>query len=509
MNGRLRARRVAHNVGWNFSAQLWLLVLAVVATPYLVGRLGVEAYGLYALVFALIGWFAVLDLGLGVATVKYVSEEHARGDARAVQRIVGTALTLYLSAGVLGAAVLALSASVLAREVLRVRPSTVDLAVDALQLAALGFLVLMPLAAFTALPTALQRLDLVNRRSIGFGSLSLLGTVGVLAAGYGLLEAIGVALAVNGLAAVSFARLSHRLLPQVSLRPSLHGPTARRLLGFGSLKFLGQMSTQAVYHLDKLLVGALLGVAAVAFYAIPVLVAQRLVALVAGVATAFLPAASDLHARSDAARFDELYVRASKLVALLVFPSAALLALYAEPILQLWVGEEFARRSVWPLRLLAAGYAINALTTMPALAADSIGRPRVTAAFSVGSAALNVALSLALIPPFGLVGASFAILLTSLALLPPFLLYVHRRVLHLGVRDLIRRSLVRPALATALAALPTVALVPLAATLPLLALCGLASGLAYVAATVLVGVYDVTDRDVIRASLARVVPGAP
>lgn len=509
MNGRLRARLVVRNVGWNLVAQLWLLALAIVAAPYVIEGLGVEAYGLYTLVFALIGWFAVLDLGLGVATVKYISEERGRGDDEAVQRVVGTSVTLYVAAGALGAAALAVSAPVVARHVLRLDGATADLGTDALQLAALGFLVAMPMAAFTALPVALQRLDLVNRRSILFGSASVVGTVGVLAAGFGLLAAIGLAVVVNGVAAVAFWRLSGSLLPEISLRPSFHRPTARRLIGFGTLKFLAQASTQAVYHLDKLIVGALLGLAAAAFYAIPVLVAQRLVALVANVATAFLPAASDLHGRGDAARFEQLYLRSSKLVALLVFPSAALLALYAEPILHLWLGEEFARNSAWPLRLLAVGYAVNALTTMPALAADSIGRPRVPAAFSVASAALNVVLSLALIPPFGLVGASAAILLTSVVLLPPFLLYVHRRVLHLGVWNLVARSLARPALAAALAGLPAAALVGVAETVPLLAACALASVVTYLAATVLLGVYDRTDRDVIRSSLARVQPEAP
>jgi len=504
MTGRLQARRIAHNVGWNLVAQLWLLGLAVVTTPYVVRELGVEAYGLYAVAFALVGWFAVLDLGLGVATVKYIAEEHGRGSTEAVQRIVGTAVTLYLAVGLLGASMLGVAASVVSKRVLNLSGSSADVAVDALQLAALGFLVTTPVAAFTAVPTALQRLDLVNRRAIVFGSGSLLGTVAVLAAGYGVVEVIGAAMVVNAVAAVSFARVSRRLLPRVSLRPRFHRATARRLVGFGTLKFVGQASTQAVYHVDKLIVGALLGIAAVAFYAIPVLVAQRLVSLVASVATAFLPAASDLHGRADTVRFQELYLRASKLVALLVFPSAALLALFAEPVLRLWVGEEFARQSAWPLRLLVAGYALNALTTLPALAADSVGRPRVTAAFSVGSAAGSVALSFALIPPFGLVGASSAILVTSVILLPPFLFYVHRRILGLGVRALVRQSLLRPALATALASLPAAALVSLADSLPLLAVSGLAAVAAYAGSTLLVGVYDETDRDVVRASLSRI-----
>lgn len=509
MSARLRARRIAHNVGWNFAAQTWLLALAVVTTPFIVDRLGVEAFGLYAIVLALTGWFAVLDLGLGVATVKYLSEENGRGDFEAVRRIVGTAVTLYIAVGLLGAAVLGLSASIIARRILDLGAPTVDLATSALQLTAVGFLLTTALAALTAVPAALQRLDLVNGRSIVFGSASLLGAVPVLAAGYGLLEVIAVTLVVNAIAAVSFARLSRRLLRGVSLRPRFHRATARRLLGFGALKFVGHVSTQAVYHLDKLIVGALLGVAAVAFYAIPVLVAQRLVSLVSNVATAFFPAASDLHGRADARRLQELYIRANKLVALLVFPSAALLALYADPLLRLWVGEEFAREGAWPLRLLAAGYALNALTTMPALLADSVGRPRVTAAFSIASGVLNLALSFALIPPFGLVGASCAILLTSAVLLPPFLVYVHRRLLRLGVVDLIRRSLLRPALATALAALPSAALLPAADSLLLLAACGMAGLACYVVLTVVVGVYDATDRDVVRASLSRVAPGSP
>ena len=44
----------------------------------------------------------------------------------------------------------------------------------------------------------------------------------------------------------------------------------------------------------------------------------------------------------------------------------------------------------------------------------------------LGSAALNVGLSLALIPAFGIVGAAFAILVNSLVLVPVFILYVRR-----------------------------------------------------------------------------------
>jgi O-antigen/teichoic acid export membrane protein len=490
------ARRLAHNVGWNVLAQAWLLALAVVSTPYLVDRLGVEEYGLYTLALALLAWIAVLDLGLGAATVKLVSEERGRGESGAVRRIVGTSVALHLALGGAGAAGLALLAPVVARLV-----GLGDGGVTTLRLAALAALGVVLLAACTAVPTALQRLDLVNRRTIAFGSVTVLATVAAVAAGGGVNAALLVLIAANAVALASFARLSRRLLPDVPLRARLDRRAARGLLGFGALKAVGQASTQAVYHLDKLIVGALLGVAALTYYAIPVLVAQRLLALVGSVATVFFPAASELYGRADAKRLEELYIRASKLVAIVVLPSAMLLAVFAEPLLRLWVGEDFASESTWPLRLLLAGYALNALTAMPALACDAVGRPRINAGWGIATGVVNVALSFALIPPFGLVGAAGAILLTSALLLPPFLLHVHRHVLGTSVVDLVRRALLRPAVATALALVPAIALAQLADSLALLLASGLTAAAVTLGATFLVRVYDQTDRDVLRATL--------
>ncbi len=63
---------------------------------------------------------------------------------------------------------------------------------------------------------------------------------------------------------------------------------------FGLVKFANQLSVQTVLHVDKLLVAALVSVAAVTFYVVPVLIAQRLTTLVGTVSVAFLPAATQL-----------------------------------------------------------------------------------------------------------------------------------------------------------------------------------------------------------------------
>jgi O-antigen/teichoic acid export membrane protein len=177
-----------------------------------------------------------------------------------------------------------------------------------------------------------------------------------------------------------------------------------------------------------------------------------------------------------------------KLVVLVVLPVASFLVVFAEPLLDVWIGAELADQSAWPLRLLAAGFAVSAFGTIPAVACDAVGRPGVPTAFSVVGAVFNVSLSLALIPFFGIVGAAAVNLVHSLVGLPLFLLFVHRRVLRIPLRDLLRRTLARPLLAAALAWLPMVALLPLAETLAGLVLAFAVGVIAFAVAAVLVGV---------------------
>lgn len=499
-----RARVVTRNVGYNFAAQIWFLVLAVVTTPYVVSELGVEVYGLFALVTSLMGYFAFLDLGLGVATVKYISEFSGRRDDKAVQRIVATSIGAYLVLGAAGSACIALLSSFLVKHLLDLPLELTDLARASLYVAALGFLVNMPLSVFGSIPNALQRMDLTNRRSMLFGTASAAGTVVLLWLGYGLLAVLMLTAAASAVAAVSFALLARRLLPSVSFRPRLDGATLRLLAGFGSLKFANQVATQSVYHLDKFLVAALVSVSAVTYYAVPVTIAQRLAALVGNVSAAFLPAASELHGEGDRARFEELYLRSTKLVAIIVLPIGSLLVVFSEPILRLWLGGQFAAESADVLRVLAAAYVVNAFSTMPAIASDSVGRPRVTTAFSVASLALNVGLSVVLIPAFGILGAAFAVLVNSLLLVPPFVYYVHHRVLGLGLLDLGRESLLRPSVATVVSLGPMIALSFAGDAGTALLVSVLAASALYLVAAIGLGVFDERDRRLAREYLQRV-----
>jgi O-antigen/teichoic acid export membrane protein len=497
------AKTVARNIIWNFGSQFWLVVLALAVTPFVVHRLSVDVYGLFTLLLAFTAYFAMLDFGFGYATTKYVAEYRARGDTEAVQKIASTSLTAYLVLAVAGGAGLAAVSPLLIHHVLAVPAHLQGLAQTAFLVASLAFSLTMILQAFQAFPNALQRMDLTTRRTIAFATASSGGIVGVLALGHGLLAVLAVQVGVNALATVAFFALSQRLLPEIRLRPGFDRATFRMLARFSMLKFANNVSTNTVMQIDKVLVGALLSLGAVAYYFVPLTLAQRLTTAVSAVAVAFLPAASALHGRADRERLVELYLRATKVVALLGLPLASLLVVFAHPILQFWIDTKFADKGALTLQVLAIGYGINIFSTIPAITSDSLGRPGVTASFSVASACLNVCLSLLLIPRFGILGAALAIAINSAALVPYFIWYVHRHVLELPVWTVVRRSIASPAIAAVLSWVPMLLLRELVdgpATLILALVLGFG---AYLALTLAVRVYDSTDLALARGLLAR------
>ena len=98
-----RRERLVLNVLYVLSAKIALLALGLVTIPFVVHRLGVEAYGLYALVGVLVGYLSFLDLGTGQALVKHLTEALVHDDELGVQRLVETAATIFAVSGLVGA----------------------------------------------------------------------------------------------------------------------------------------------------------------------------------------------------------------------------------------------------------------------------------------------------------------------------------------------------------------------------------------------------------------------
>jgi O-antigen/teichoic acid export membrane protein len=225
---------------------------------------------------------------------------------------------------------------------------------------------------------------------------------------------------------VIYVRYARRLIPGLRLRPRLRRPDLRQLLSFSASVIVASVSGLAVHRLDRVLVAYFLPIAAVAYYVIPYSLAERTSMGVGNITSVIFPSASELSAMQALCKVRELYLRATKMVVLVGLPVTVVLVAVPGQILRHWVGADFALRGALTLRLLAAGFFLNILAHVPFVVAQGIGRPWISAKYSLLNGAANLGFFLVLIPRYGIVGAGAGFFASELLVMPVFIWEVSR-----------------------------------------------------------------------------------
>jgi len=116
------SRLLARNTALNLFGQVIPLGVAVVAVPVLIRALGEGRFGVLALAWALIGYFTLLDFGLGRALTQAASEAIGQGDSERLREMSVVSIASMFVLGVVGGVGLAAATPWLAYDVLKMEP---------------------------------------------------------------------------------------------------------------------------------------------------------------------------------------------------------------------------------------------------------------------------------------------------------------------------------------------------------------------------------------------------
>src|SRR3989441_4164705 len=98
---RFEKLAVLKNVGSSWSSLGANILVGVFLSPYIVHRLGDEAYGVWVLIFSLTGYYGIFDLGIRSSIIRYVAKYAALEHRDQLNRLVNTAMIAYLGVGLL------------------------------------------------------------------------------------------------------------------------------------------------------------------------------------------------------------------------------------------------------------------------------------------------------------------------------------------------------------------------------------------------------------------------
>jgi len=441
----IRARQLAGaSIGLG-TVTIWGALLGLVTTPYLIHRLGVSSYGVFALITIISGYLLNLEFGFGQATVRFLARARGADDREAEAAVLGSSLAVFVPAAVVAGSLVLFGAPFIVHNFAHGPPSLHATFVDAIRLG--GPIVAVSFISSFASSSlqALGRFDVVIRTRAIFGTLASITAVGAAAAGGGLRGVLAAQLGVaTGLCVVLFRALAQST--SARLRPRLHRSTFRAMAVFGFFVLLSGLGTQLMLQGAPTVLAADSTTAQVAAFAVPSLVLQQLLGLVGATSLGFFPFVSAASAGVDRAHVGAMYRANLRMTLLVMGPVAAYLAIFAHTLLATWIDPRFAATASAPLRLLTGAIVVLGLSAPPSDAARGFGRPALVTLYTAASAVAVLGLAFAVVPTHGAAGAAFALSLGLALTTLPFMFLIAKALLDVRAVAL-TRALSRPVVA--------------------------------------------------------------
>jgi O-antigen/teichoic acid export membrane protein len=403
---RTRARMMVAGVAWNAAGRGLPLLLALLLTPILVHQLGVERWGLLTLALALVGVFGVFDFGVGQALTRALSERIGAGRGEEAAGLVGAAFAVLAGLSLVMATLLWFGMPYLVQRLLNVPAELQPQAIAGMRVLAAAAPLVVLNAALWGVLAAYQRFRAANLVTIPVNIFYYLGPVLVLLVWDDLMAVMLALVAVRLANTLSYLLLLRRLMRQVLGTP-LRLVLVLPLLRMGGWMTFSGVLTQALLYADRFLIGALLSLAAVAYYATPLDLVVRVWMVPVAVAQTLLPAFASAYATLPR-QTTALLRRGALMVMGLVLPIALVLAGGGQEILALWLGPDFAAGGGLVLRILGVGIFFSCLAFVPSALVDAMGRPDATARFALAQAVVYLPLAALLLLWQGIEGAATA-----------------------------------------------------------------------------------------------------
>ncbi len=398
-----------HNTLWNLAGSGLPLIAAVFCIPYLLRTLGNEAFGVLTLIWALIGYFSLFDMGVGRALTYEISKLRGNNNLFNLDAEIATTLSagifLTLLTGIFGALLIWLISPNLVTNWLKISPNLQADTLRAFQIAALG---IIPTTVTSGVRGALEGLERfaasnINKSILGFG-MFILPTFSVMLHGDSLWY-IAIYLVLARILIVFLAFLQTR--QYWSLESKNIFQHIKPLLNYGFwITITGIVGPLMVYG-DRFFVSAAVGAMLLPIYAIPQEGLQRLLILPMALCGAAMPKIVQLKLKAN----DEVKVLYSQLfrqVSWGMLIICTLVALLAQPALSWWINPQFAKDALPVVWILCVGIWINAMAFVPYTFMHAFGEPKQTAIFHMVELVLYIIALWWLTNHYGLIGAAWA-----------------------------------------------------------------------------------------------------
>lgn len=397
-------KSIIKNVFYGFLTWILPLGLSFVATPIIVRTLGDADYGIYSLVLGFIGYSFTFSIGRAIT--KFIAEYRANGENEKIREVISTTLFINIAVGVFSVLIICLSAEWLVSDVFKIAENAREKSVYAMYVAAFVIFSTMLSQVFNAVLQGIHRFDIYSKILNSSSFALLFGNIVLAFLGYDLLTLLVWNLSITFLTAIVFAISAKRFLPEFGITFRLKSDTLKLVLRYSSGIIGYQILANFILLFERGWITRQLGSENLTYYVVPMSLGMYIHGFISSLMLVIFPLASEL--KNDSEKLLRLYLKATKIVCLLVVFLVTTLIVDSNAFLSVYMGADFAAKSSTLLMLHAISFGSAAILTVSWQMTEGLGYPNYNFSVFVVCLVLCVGFMVLLTQNYGNVGVAVA-----------------------------------------------------------------------------------------------------
>lgn len=405
---KISSNGIARNTFLNIVTQGAYIILAFWSLPIIVKHLGAEQFGLLAIVWAVIGYFSLMDFGISRANTKLISELRSMGDRAFEHEVIWSSIVLSVGIGILSGILIFLFSGIVIEKFASLPSSQVGTAQIVFRWTSIGVPFIVIYGTLKGFQIAVNRFDQVNLYQLVTALFQWVGSVLAVKNGGGVVGIIVVTISSRIICTVVVMVSMHWIFSDFYSYVQWGSRRAYvRLLSFGGWVFISQVISPLYLYVDRFILGLLLSLSAVAYYTVPQEALSRLLILTLSLTVVLFPKMSAYSVDGRSAKnVQQLYTFSLKTIGIIGIPLLFLFLSFAASLISVWLGPELEGKTLMIFKILAVGVFFNSLAQIPNTLLQAFGRPDVPAKFHVIEFPMILVMNIILIPMIGVAGAA-------------------------------------------------------------------------------------------------------
>lgn len=420
----------------------WLIptIIFFFFTPFLINKIGVEAFGIFTLINVLSGYVSFLNFGFGQSVTKHISSYNAVNLFDKVNDALIVSIFFFSVVGAIGFLFIFFFSDFAINHLFNISDGLKVTAILSFKIGSIGFLFNMITEVMRGLSVGLENFIIPNLFRNLRVLLSSLFMVIIINNGGELHEILVGNIIGQFIALILNSFFVLKLFFPILFRFNIK--LLKEMLNYSKFVFGAKSLTFASSEIGIIILGIFNNSGDITFFDIPRKLVSRGMELFNRFFEIIFPVSSVLNSKDKKSELNNLYIKVFKFQLFILTPIFILSLFQGRWILNYWLSGDFVEKSYIVLLISTITSIISTSSNLPSYFSMGIGRPEFTTKFTFYRFLIIMVIIVPLIKLYGYVGLAITLLLSEFQALF-FIFYIPQKLLNINILSEVKNELIK------------------------------------------------------------------